>query len=240
MLRCLNLLSFLCLFATSTAYAASISAIPFDQSAYVSATNGFSLLAAEDFENATVGNVAPGYMTNVGSFYSIGGVGSGGTINQASFNNDGSLLAIREGDVFGRTSTTPILSNDLSDDQFLDSNDTFGIRWEASAGGSPFDRLVLTITDASEFKNMVIEVDSMTYSLGDLGNGVSMLLQIDFASSVTEKTVYFRHLNHNGHPALNDGFSLDDIAITAVPVPGAFILLMGALASLGLTQRRIH
>lgn len=223
----------LLLLASASLSAAMISVSPFTQTAYNSAISGYDILASEDFEDFTIGNVDDMLLTDIGTFSSAGGTGSGSSVI-----NDGSKLAIREGSVFGRSSTTSTLSNDTNNDQFLDSNDTFGIKWNAAADGNLFNRLVLTITDAGEFENMVIEVGDMSLSLEDLDNAVSLLLQIDLDSSVSSQTVYFRNFNQNDQLAINDGFSLDDIAIVTVPLPMAWFLFLGALSCLVFTRQR--
>jgi hypothetical protein len=64
-------------------------------------------------------------------------------------------LAVRTGDVFGRSSTTDVLAGQLDDpldgilDKFLDSNDTSGIRWQVDIG-SMFTRLIFVLTDATD------------------------------------------------------------------------------------------
>ena len=62
------------------------------------------------------------------------------------------MLAIRNGTVYGRSSTTDLIAgapNSKTPDLFLDSNDTFGMRWVVDPG-SMFNKLIFTLTDASD------------------------------------------------------------------------------------------
>ena len=94
------------------ALAASISVANFDAASYASVVSGYGNAVTEDFESFAEGNVADGFATSVGTFATLGGIGSGGTVSNADFANDGSMLAVRDGNVYGRTSTTSQLTND--------------------------------------------------------------------------------------------------------------------------------
>ena len=73
-----------------------------------------------------------------------------------------------------------------SDDKFLESNDTFGISWMVSLGGSMFDRIALTLTDAADVgAYMRIVVGDDSYVLNGLGNGESKIVEINFDSAVS-------------------------------------------------------
>lgn len=242
--------------AAVPAQAATINVTDFSTSAYNAAVAGMTTSVSETFEGTTEGNVANGFATAVGSFATIGGTGSGGTVNGsvASGNfagNDGSMLALRDGNVFGRTSTTASLTGNASNDMFLDSNDTFGISWTASMGGTAFDRIALTLMDAAEFGGKLnISVGAETYSLSGLSNGATKLVEIVFDSSVTTASILFSATKGNGGALANDGFSIDDIAVgsyiggedlSAVPLPAGVWLMLtgfGGFAALRRRQKR--
>lgn len=218
---------------SAPAFAASITVSDFNAGAYNTIVSGYGSVVVEDFEGYNEGNVANGFSTAVGSFSTLGGTGTGGTVTKADFDNDGSLLAVRDGNVYGRHSTTKDMSGDRSDDKFLDSNDTYGIAWMVSLGGDMFDSLALTITDATDvgaFMRIVVGED--TYEISGLGNAVHQIVEIDFDSAVTVASVFFGNWNQSGGTRLNDGFSIDDIAVSEVPLPASALLLLGGLAGL--------
>lgn len=220
-------------------FAASITVSDFNKGAYDAIVSGYGSAVVEDFEGYAEGNVANGFATSVGTFSTMGGTGTGGTVTGADFANDGSLLAIRDGNVYGRRSTTSALSGDKADNQFLDSNDTYGIAWMVSLGGSMFDRLALTITDATDVgAYMHIVVGGDVYTFNGLGNGAQKIVEINFDSAITMASVFFGNTNGSGSVRLNDGFSLDDIAVSEVPLPASALLLLGGLAGLSRFRRK--
>lgn len=225
----------------TSANATSISFSSFDVSTYNAALAASGPVITEDFEGFLEGNVNDGVSTAVGTFATLGGTGSGGTVTNAdasAFGNDGSKLAIRDGYVFGRTSTTALLNSDKSLDKFLDSNDTFGIKWTADLGGTMFDRLVLTLSDAADVGAiMQVTGGGATQSFSTAGDGNRKVVVIEFASAVSSAVIDFANIGSNGL-LTNDGFSLDDIAVSTVPVPAGLLLMGTALAGLGMVRRR--
>ena len=220
------------------AVAATINVSAFDKAAYDSAVGSMGHAVVQNFEGTSEGNVANGYTTNVGTFSTLGGIGSGGTVTNADFANDGSMLALRDGNVYGRTSTTKALTGNAADDMFLDSNDTYGIRWDVSLGAGMFDRLVLTLTDVADVgATMYISAEGMVTSIANLGNATTKLIEIDFGQELSSATIFFSNYR-NGQFMRNDGFSIDDNAVSAVPLPASALLLLGGLGGLAAVRRR--
>lgn len=222
--------------------AAAISVTTFDAASY-NGSYGVGAIATEDFEGlgATLGEgeVGAPFSTAVGDFETLGGVGTGGTVTQSA-PNSGEFLALRDGDVFGRTNTTP-----TDGDWYLDSNDTFGMSWEAAvAGGASFNRLVFTLLDGGDTGAFLRisaggeEVELRTG--GRLANGNAQIVEITFASMVDVANVVLGNYTMSGGDTLriNDGFSVDGFQVAAVPLPASVLLLGGALAGVGAMRRR--
>ena len=229
--------------AAGSAHAATISVSDFSKSAYDAlVTPGATV---ENFEGFSERNIDDNWSeSSVGAFYSLGGTGSGGTVNdgpdKGNFaGNDGTKLALRDGSVYGRTSTTATLSGNAGDDMFLDSNDTWGIGWVASLGGTLFDRIVLTLTDATDVgATMHIVTGDHSVSFSGLGNGAKRIVEIAFGGGVPTATILFENRNADGSFRRNDGFSVDDIALSAVPLPAGAWLMLGGFGALAALRRR--
>lgn len=222
---------------SAPAFAATISVSTFSPGAYAAATAGTTV--TETFEGYSEMNVDNSFATAVGTFSTLGGTGTGSTVTGADFANDGSRLALRDGNVFGRTSSTSVLSGNAGDDMFLDSNDTWGITWNvALAGGGMFDRIVFTLTDASDVgATLHVVADGLTQTISGLANGARRLVQIDFGSGVSSASIVLANFR-NGSYTLNDGFSIDDISVSAVPLPASALLLLGGLGGIAALGRR--
>ncbi|MEM8837046.1 MAG: VPLPA-CTERM sorting domain-containing protein [Pseudomonadota bacterium] len=190
----------------------------------------------ESFSEGNVGGVGSPFATSVGTFETLGGTGSGGTVTGELFGgvaNDGTQLAIRDGNVFGRTSTTAALTGNSADDTFLDSNDTLGISFIADLGGLQFDRILLTLTDAADTgASVTVTAGGDSVIFDDLSNANQQTLLIDFGGLVSSAQIDFTNSK------VNDGFSLDDISVAAVPLPAAGWMLLAGLAGLFAMRRR--
>lgn len=231
------------------AQATTITVKTFSVTSYNDKLSGFGNAVVENFEGYTEGNVGTGqhgvgFGTSVGTFWTMGGTGTGETVrdpvSKGNFaGNNGSLLAIRDGNVYGRTSTTAALTGDMTDDKFLDSNDTFGIKWLVNIGAM-FNQLMFTMTDAADQgARITIEAGGAVHSFVNGGNGTQRLVHVFFGSAVDTATITFFNTDpRTGAPRSNDGLSLDDIAVSAIPLPAPALLLIGGLAGLAAFRRK--
>jgi hypothetical protein len=228
------------------AQAATINSIEFTKNNYDTQLGLLgSTVVVENFETYTEGNVGngtanPGFVTKVGTFYTRGGTGSGGTVTDPNPDLDGTKLAIRDGNVYGRTSTTSVLTGNAGDDMFLDSNDTFGMKWMVNVG-SAFNKLIFTLTDASD-QGALLRITS------NLGGQVQFqsqqtankkIIVVDFDGYVDSAEILMTNFFSNGQTKkINDGFSVDDIAVSAVPLPAPAFMLIAGLAGLAAIRRK--
>lgn len=223
--------------------AAGIAAAKADQAAFLG-TN--MLKASEDFEGfkgspardngkAASHPTTNPVVTGVGTFRSVGPNACG-----ASCVDSSALLQVRAGNVgsssvFGRYNTTAGGMN------YLDSNDNSGMEWEipAGAGIGRFDRISFLLTD-------VDDVGKITFNISTRGDAASATGTILDARPANGKlslvTMIFDEAVSDLFVGLNidkgDGFGIDDVQISAVPLPAAGFLLLGGLAGLGAVSRR--
>lgn len=234
----LPLISVALIAMAAPASATSIKVSDFSPEAYSNAVSGFANAVVENFEDNTERPVADGFRTAVGHFASLGGTGTGATVTESPFANDGTRLALREGEVYGRRSTTGDLTGNETDDMFLDSNDTYGMRWDLSLGGRMFNKVVLTLTDASDVgATLYIMVRDMMVPLSGLADGASKLVEIDFGEAIKRTTIFFANYRQD-ELVINDGFSVDDITVNEVPLPASSLLLLGGMGGLAAMRRR--
>lgn len=226
----------------TTASATTIDIGAFSVDALASASSGLGNLATEDFEALGaangVGEIAAGtaLATNVGAFETGGGVGSGGTVSGLA-GNTGQNVALRNGNVFGRSSV------DGNGGFFLDSNDTFGISWTVDTGAA-FDTILFTLRDASEFSFLRITVDGVSAEQrvgASFADGATSLVEINLGSSVQSLRVdLLNYTSFAGNTTTNDGFSIDNIAVglAAVPVPAGLPLLLAGVGAFAVARRK--
>ena len=195
--------------------------------------------AVETFEGSSAWNGTRGTSdpqnTNVGSFATLGGHGTGGAAV-----NGGRALEVRGDNTmpWGRYDTDT-LSSPLGGN-WLDTNDTYGMKWEVGNLGK-FDTLAFFLTDVADVgATFSIKVGDELFSdiagsSGRLANGNIHLIRIALDRAVENLTVELIH------DRLNDGFGIDGatvVEIAPVPVPPAAALLVTGLAAFAGLRRR--
>jgi hypothetical protein len=170
--------------------------------------------------------------TAVGSFASLGGTGTG-----SSAINGGTGLEVRNDDPFrwGRFSVLDPAGS------WLDSNDTYGMRWDVGGLGA-FNALTFFLTDVADvgakFSLRVGDTlyDNLIGGDGRTANGTIHWVRILLDEAVSSLVVELRH------DRLNDGFGIDGVTIAHVapiPVPPAAALMVsGVIVLVGLRRRR--
>lgn len=176
------------------------------------------------------GDSDPG-ATKVGAFTSLGGVGNG-----SSAVNGGTQLQVRSDDpwVWGRYNTSGV------DGNWLDSNDTLGVRWDVGGVGK-FNAIAFLLTDVADVgATFSIKVGNTLFSqtigaAGRMANGSIQLVRILLPEAVTNLAIELRNNR------LNDGFGIDGATvarIAPVPLPPAALLLISGFAGLVAMRRR--
>lgn len=224
------------------ASAVTITISDFTTGALGGAVGGLSNLVTEDFEGvgATTGiaEVTPGagLSTAVGTFSSLGGTGTGGTVTNLA-GNTGTNLAVRSGNVFGRQDI-------VGGQYYLDSNDTHGIGWDVSSSAGLFNTVIFAITDASEFSFLRIIADGVAAQQRNgnrLSDGNTSLVEITFDTLVSSARIELAGFAGNTSTRVrNDGFSIDGVSvgIASVPLPASLPLLVAGFGGLALLRRR--
>jgi hypothetical protein len=140
--------------------------------------------------------------------------------------------------LFGRYNT----SAGPNDKNFLDSNDTGGIKLTIPGGtfGGAFDKISFMATDIDDVGSVAFQISvGGTQIASVLGstmtgfqkNGTLNLFTFVFDSLITDVTITMSI-------DTNDGFGVDSFVISAVPLPAAAWLLLAGLGGLGLMSRR--
>ncbi|MBP7003138.1 hypothetical protein [Amaricoccus sp.] len=189
----------------------------------------------ENFKGFAAWNGAAGAAdptTSVGAFAALGGHGKGGTAV-----NGGTALQVRNyfPENWGRFDVG------AADGNWLDSNDTLGMRWDVATGGK-FNALAFLLTDVADVgAKFTIKVGDTLYSQvigagGKLANGSIHFVRILLPETIENLVVELRN------DRLNDGFGIAGATvqhIAPVPLPPAVLLLAsGAVALFGVSRRR--
>lgn len=230
----------LCLGA-APALATSISVAEFSTSSF-DALVASGTFGGEDFETLGAslgeGEVGSDFATAVGTFNTLGGTGSGGTVSGLP-GNTGTELALRDGNVYGRVNTVP-----TDGTWYLDSNDTQGIGWDVSTGDM-FNTVIFTLVDGSDTGAYLrISADGETHEQrvgGQLANGNASIVVVSFDTSMSNAVIELGNYTSSGSDMrTNDGFSIDGLRVgaTPVPLPASGLLLAGALGFGGWRARR--
>lgn len=234
----------LCLGAAAEAATLNVTAferknLPAAQKAFSDNLAGYQIksLNVETFEGTKAWNGKTGTTnpqnTKVGSFTTLGGKGSGGAAI-----NGGKGLEVRgdNGMYWGRYNTDKLPIGG----QWLDSNDTYGMKWDV-AGPAKFNVLSFFLVDAADVgAKFSVDVGGTLYSNllgseGRLRNGNIQLVTILLDQAVDNLTVKLFN------DSLNDGFGIDGVAVAhvaPVPLPPAAALLVTGLLGLGVLRRR--
>lgn len=232
------------------AFAASIAVTEYNPAVF-SIVEGTIASTGEDFEtlgaNLGEGEVGSNFSTAVGTFNTLGGTGTGGTVSNLP-GNTGTELALRDGNTYGRYNTQP-----LDGDWYLDSNDTYGIDWDVSTG-STFNTVIFTLVDGSDtgaFLRITSEGDTFEQRVGGkLSNGNASIVVVSFDTLVSDAVIEIGNYTSDGTTLrTNDGFAIDGLRVgtdnrliqeppAPVPLPASGLLLIGALAATGWRARK--
>ena len=196
---------------------------------------GYAASPASDNGGAASNPTKNPLRTKVGRFSSIGDDGCGGSCITPSGD-----LQVRSGNVYGRYNTTANGAN------FLDSNDNGGmlLRIPGASGMRSMNGLSFFLTDIDDVGPKTFELfvgssqianKTVTGLDGKSGNLVLVTMMFSEAINLADSMNALR-LRMSIDPG--DGFGIDDVTVSAVPLPAAGLLLLGGLGGLGLMGRR--
>ena len=82
------------------------------------------------------------------------------------------------------------------------------------------------------------EADAFEHYGALIATLVRKIVEIALGSAVSTATILFENVDINGRPVRNDGFSLDDIALSAVPLPAGVWFLLAGVGTFAAIRRR--
>ena len=192
-----------CFVFASAANATTIKISAFDIGSFNAATN-YSGFVTEDFENLADsqsyntpntdggnsqvtsggGQLAGDLFTDVGTFSSAGGTGTGGVCQESLGGGSGGTcenLYLKNTGSFGQGNSVP-----ESGSWSLNANDTLGIVWNVIyKGGALFNRVVFALMDASDQgATVTVSANGASETLSGLASGNQQLIVIDFAELI--------------------------------------------------------
>jgi hypothetical protein len=215
---------------------------------------GGTIRAFEGFENFTAcpgsgcSSTAGGLDTDVGTF----NVGDGADQDE----NGGAIVAptneavvksaVNGDDSFGRYNVAADAGNNHEGGNWLDSNDWSSVEWDIPgvSGLTNFGRIAFFLTDVNDSGNVRFEVnaggvditDTTKAITGDTDNGMLNLVTMQFSEAVSGD-VLIKLTNASGNTG-GDGFGIDTITVSSVPLPAAGWLMIAGLGGLAAMRRR--
>ena len=198
---------------------------------------------AEDFEGftncpdatcASADNTTPIVSSKVGDFYRIGGASGSGNSQVAPTDK----IVVRMNNPTNTFSRYDVVGGQ----NWLDSNDHKGIRWEipGSSGLSKVFKIAFFLTDVDDVRSVdfSIAVDDGTPGGSTLSPTISGIPTSGAPDGELQLvTMLFSNpvdiLNIDMIAGSNDGFGVDGIQVGTVPLPASALLLLGGLGGLG-------
>lgn len=224
-------------FGVGAAQAATVTLDTFSDAGFAQGAAGATDATTETFESYGAAAWDSSALSNLGTFSSIGGTGTGQTCRILTGGTcEG--LQLQDRDTLGQGNVIPAPGT-----VSLSSGDTFGIVWDVfTRTGALFNGVVFGLRDAADIPGTVFSmtVDGVTRTLTAEQDGNQKLVSIDFGRNVRNATIRMFNADVNGASKVNDSFTIDGAAVvlSPVPLPAGVFLLGAAIAGLGAMRRR--